>query len=258
MPRSCTLASARVRVELVAFTMSDAYRFKTTNAVLIKDDVGRAKKSCYDLPHESHAYGRAEPADMEGAREVTMHWAAHVPRPKPDADQQDFKMINKMASKAKVVNARQLKEFKAQTDIKVMPPAAAGPPPKVIPSDVIPSFAYGRKSRPSTPIASVIGSQYSLEYEEILSMAYDGYEQQKAASDGKTKIRLTRAAKSIINGARQNRANLLRAETEPPKAKFCMKKFTNIPSRLNIGAPTSSMSKCASAPQLGHAQSEEY
>ena len=46
-----------------------------------------------------------------------------------------------------------------------------GPYPKsrveVIPSDVIPSFAYGRKSRPSTPIASVIGSQYSLEYEDF-------------------------------------------------------------------------------------------
>ena len=32
---------------------------------------------------EAFAYGRAEPADLEGAREVTMHWAAHVPRPKP-------------------------------------------------------------------------------------------------------------------------------------------------------------------------------
>lgn len=228
--------------------MSDAYRQRCSNAVLVKDDVGRAKKSCYDLPHESHAYGRAEPADMEGAREVTMHWAAHVPRPKPDADQQDFKKINKLASKAKIVNAKQLKEFKSQTDVKVLPPAAAGPPPKVIPSDVIPSFAYGRKSRPSTPIAAVIGSQYSLEYEEILSMAYDGYEQQKAAQDGKQKIRLTRAAKNIIAGARQNRAELLRAETEPPKPKFCMKKFANVPGRLAYGP---GMSKCASAPALG-------
>jgi hypothetical protein len=226
--------------------MSDAYRQRAKNPVLVKDDVGRAKSTCYDLPHESHAYGRAEPADMEGAREVTMHWAAHVPRPKPDADQQDFKKINKMASKAKVVNARQLKEFTSQTDVRVLPPAASGPPPKVIPSDVIPSFAYGRKSRPSTPIASVIGSQYSLEYEEILNMAYEGYEQQKAAQDGKQKIRLTRAAKSIIAGARQNRADLLRAETEPAKGVFKMKKFANVPSRLQLP----SILKCASAPVL--------
>lgn len=227
--------------------MSDAYRAQAKNAVLVKDDVGRAKATCYDLPREAHAYGRAEPADMEGAREVTMHWAAHVPRPKPDGDCQDFKKINKMASKAKVTNAKQLKEFKSQTDVRVMPPAASGPPPKVIPSDVIPSFAYGRKSRPSTPIASVIGSQYSLEYEEILSMAYDGYEQQKAAMDGKTKVRLTKAAKMNIAGARRTRADLIRAETEPPKEKFTMKKFQNVPSRIHLPP----IGKCASAPNLG-------
>lgn len=226
--------------------MSDAHRLRSQNAVLVKDDVGRAKTTCYDLPHEAHAYGRAEPADMEGAREVTMHWAAHVPRPKPDADVQDFKKINKLASKANVVNAKQLKDFKSTVDVKVLPPGAAGPPPKVIPSDVIPSFAYGRKSRPSTPIAAVIGGQYCLEYEEILSMAYDGYEQQKASMDGKRKVRLTRAAKNIIAGARQSRAQLRLAETEPPKEQFRMKKFMNVPSRIQLPPLT----KCASAPSM--------
>lgn len=233
--------------------MSDAHRARSRNAVLVKDDVGRAKHTCYDLPYEGHAYGRAEPADLEGAREVTMHWAAHVPCPKPDADTQDYKKINKMAAKAKVINAKQLKDFKSGVDVKLLPPAACGPPPKVIPSDVIPSFAYGRKSRPSTPIASVIGSQYSLEYEEILHGMYEGYEMKKAAQDGKQKIRLTRAAKSIIAGARQNRADLLRAETEPAKPHFKMKKFSNVPSRLGLGT----MSKCASAPALASTQPVE-
>jgi hypothetical protein len=225
--------------------MSDKYREISTNPVLVKDDVGRAKKSCYDLPHESHAFGKAEPADMEGAREVTMHWAAHVPHPKQDADQQDFRKINKMASKAKVINAKQLRDFKSGVDVKVLPPSAAGPPPKVIPSDVIPSFAYGRKSRPSTPIASVIGNQYCCEYEEIAAMAYDAYEQQKVAADGKTKVRLTRAAKSMIYGARKMRAEA--NSTEPPKPKFCMKKFMNIQSRLKMPG---GMSKSESAPAL--------
>merc|ERR1712232_1409939 len=104
--------------------------------------------------------------------------AAHVPRPKPDADVQDFKKINKLASKAKITNAKDLKEFKSQTDVKLLPPGASGPPPKVIPSDVIPSFAYGRKSRPSTPIASVVGGHYAAEHEEAIELAYQAREAQ--------------------------------------------------------------------------------
>jgi len=211
--------------------MSDAYRQRCKNAVLVKDDVGRAKTTVYDLPHESHAYGRAEPADMEGAREVTMHWAAHVPRPKPDADQQDFKKINKMAAKAKIVNARQLKEFKSQTDVKVLPPAAAGPPPKVIPSDVIPSFSYGQKSRPSTPISHVVGNQYATEHEEALDVQYRLLEERQKMQN-KTIIKLTKASKANISEARLRRRDI--EEPPEPKEPFKLTKFKKVPSRLQL------------------------
>merc|ERR1719163_489685 len=155
---------------------------RSKNTILVKDDVGKAKPTCFDLPHASFAFGRAEPADLEGAREVTMHWAAHVPRPKPGENIQDFRKLNKMAAQANVPNAVELARFKSTRDVKL------------IPSDVIPSFAYGRKSRPSTPINAVVGYQYSAEYEEALA---NGYEQYQAVSDAaNAKHRVTRASKS--------------------------------------------------------------
>merc|ERR1712046_166760 len=101
---------------------------------------------------------------MGGAREVTMHWAAHVPRPKPSGDSQDFRKINKMAAKDHVTNSRQLTQFRRENDVKLIPQGPTGALPKVIPSDVIPSFAYGRKCRPSTPITYVVGNQYATEH----------------------------------------------------------------------------------------------
>lgn len=207
--------------------MSDKHRGRSVNTILVRDDVGKAKPTCYDLPHESFAYGRAEPADMEGAREVTMHWAAHVPMPKPGNNVQDFRKINKMAAKANIPNAVELAKFKRGVNVQKIDAPPMGAQPKVIPSDVIPSFAYGRKSRPSTPIAAVVGYQYSAEYEEALANSYDTYA--AAQPPGKTKVRLTRASKSLIEASRQKVS-----QPEEPREPFKLSKFKKVSSRLQL------------------------
>lgn len=205
---------------------------QTKNVVLLKDDVGRAKKTTYDLPDEGHAYGRAEPADLEGAREITMHWAAHVPRPKPGPDTQDFRKINKLATKINISNAKQLAEFRRENDVKLIQAGPSGPLPKVIPSDVIPSFAYGRKSRPSTPIASVVGYQYCAEYEEALDQNYQKYDAMHAQAGGKHRVRLTKAASSRIGDARKIKSAASLAASAEPKQEWKMKKFGKVGARL--------------------------
>eukprot|EP00929_Paragymnodinium_shiwhaense_P034633 TRINITY_DN18815_c0_g2_i2.p1 TRINITY_DN18815_c0_g2~~TRINITY_DN18815_c0_g2_i2.p1 ORF type:complete len:243 (-),score=49.44 TRINITY_DN18815_c0_g2_i2:172-900(-) len=212
--------------------MSEAYRQNTKNVVLMKDDIGRAKKTTYDLPDEGHAYGRAEPADLEGAREITMHWAAHVPRPKPGPDCQDFKKINKLATKINISNAKQLAQFRKENDVKLIQAGPSGPLPKVIPSDVIPSFAYGRKSRPSTPIASVVGYQYCAEYEEALDMNYHKYDAMRAQAGGKHRVRLTKAAGQRISDARHSKSAAALSSSQDQKPAWKMKKFDKVGSRL--------------------------
>jgi hypothetical protein len=227
--------------------MSTAYRLRSKNTILVSDDVGKAKPTCFDLPHEAHAYGRAEPADLEGAREVTMHWAAHVPRPKPGENVQDFRKLNRMAAKANVPNAVELAKFKKVRDVRLMPPQALGAQPKVIPSDVIPSFAYGRKSRPSTPINAVVGYQYEAEYAEALHNTYDNYE--AAAGSGKHLVRLTKASRALIQTSKTKRDSF---EPQPPKEQFKLSKFKKVPSRLQLAPLTNSgsMERAQSMPML--------
>jgi len=227
--------------------MSDNYRSRSVNVILVKDDVGKAKPTCFDLPHGAHAYGRAEPADLEGAREVTMHWAAHVPRPKPGENTQDFRKLNRMAAKANVPNAIELAKFKSQHDVKLIPPAAVGAQPKVIPSDVIPSFAYGRKSRPSTPVNAVVGYQYAAEYEEALSSGYYNYQIAHDTAHGKHKVRLTKAARGLISQSR-----LMRASYDAPAAPepFKLSKFKKVQSRLQLPPIGGSMERSQSMPCL--------
>lgn len=42
---------------------------KTTNPLLVKDDIGRAKPSTFKLPKGDHAYGKPEIKNAEGASE---------------------------------------------------------------------------------------------------------------------------------------------------------------------------------------------
>lgn len=223
--------------------MSDGYRVNSRNCMLVKDDVGKAKPSVYNLPPEGHAFGRSDPADLEGAREVTMHWASHVPRSQSGPECQDFKKINKSAAKSGVANARQLVEFRKSNDIKLIPQGPAGCLPKVIPSDVIPSFAYGRKSRPSTPIASVVGGHYASEYEEALDSQYRKYADEADMPNGKRRIKLTKATTDRIMQARSRRSLGEAMEIKEP---FKLTKFKKVPSRLQLPA----LRKTCSMPNL--------
>merc|ERR1711865_1215429 len=122
------------------------------------------------------------------------------------------------AARANVANAVDLADFKREKDVRLVPAAPVGAQPKVIPSDVIPSFAYGRKSRPSTPINAVVGYQYAAQYEEF-----------SAAANGKQKVRLTKASRALISTSK-----LKVRPTEDVKEPFKLSKFKNVGSRLGL------------------------
>jgi len=213
--------------------------------MLVKDDVGKGKPTVYDLPPEGHAFGRCDPPDQEGAREVTMHWAAHVPRRKPGPECQDFRKLNRLAAQSGVTNASQLADWRTTNDVKLVAKGPAGSTPKVIPSDVIPSFAYGKKSRPSTPIASVMGNHYGLEQEELLNFQY---KKLADSPSGKRVVKMTAASARQIEHARS--ARQLVDNPPPPKEHFKMAKFKNVPGKMTAEQLRRSPMRSASLPNL--------
>merc|ERR1711865_233122 len=131
-------------------------------------------------------------------------------------------------------NAVDLADFKREKDVRLVPAAPVGAQPKVIPSDVIPSFAYGRKSRPSTPINAVVGYQYAAEYEEAIANDYGRYQ----------------ASRSLIATSMTKRDSFDLSRT-PPEL-FKLSKFKKVPCRFQL-APLSnsgSMERSQSMPLL--------
>jgi len=206
--------------------MSAAYCQRTRNPLLVKDDVGSAKPSCYRLPPEDFAYGRPDMPDFEGAREVTMQWVAHHAEERKDSGVQDFKKLNKAALKNKVIDSRKLTQFRRENSAPLLITNPTGPPPKVFPSEVVPSFTYGKKTRPSTPIAQVVSNQFAAEYQASLEEIYDYYEKEKKEKKAPV-IRTTKAAEGHAR-------KFLEMEKPEPKEKFILSRFKNISGKLQI------------------------
>lgn len=210
--------------------MSASYCQRTRNPLLVKDDVGKAKPSCYRLPPEDFAYGRPDMPDFEGAREVTMQWVAHHAEERKEADVQDFKKLNKAAVSARVVDPKKLTQFRKEHNTPMQLGGSTAPPPKVYPSEVVPSFTYGKKTRPSTPIAQVISNQFAAEYEASLAEIYDFYEKEKKDAGKMSKIRTTRAAEG--HARKLQEMELAASMPEGKKEEWKLSKFKNVKCKL--------------------------
>eukprot|EP00397_Hematodinium_sp_SG-2012_P051912 GEMP01061100.1.p1 GENE.GEMP01061100.1~~GEMP01061100.1.p1 ORF type:complete len:251 (+),score=68.87 GEMP01061100.1:101-853(+) len=195
------------------------------NPLLVKDDIGKAKPTCYDLPDEDFAFGRPENTDLEGAKEVTMNWVDHKPNQKMESYVTNFVSVNKFAARQNV----SLKAARQKMDQrKSSPPKGPRPIPQIYPHDVIPSFSYGKKTRPSTPIASVISNQFCAEYEAAAKVNYEQHRAEKRAAKKEREVHQTKCSVGHAAGAAKRRQELLTKEQGDQKEPFKMTKFKKV------------------------------
>eukprot|EP00418_Pyrodinium_bahamense_P071449 CAMPEP_0179080078 /NCGR_PEP_ID=MMETSP0796-20121207/35968_1 /TAXON_ID=73915 /ORGANISM="Pyrodinium bahamense, Strain pbaha01" /LENGTH=295 /DNA_ID=CAMNT_0020777425 /DNA_START=74 /DNA_END=961 /DNA_ORIENTATION=+ len=208
---------------------------RTRNPLLQRDDVGRARPTCYDLPDDHFAYGRPGNMDMEGAREVSMRWVSHTPSREPQGEAPDYVHYNKRAAGQKVMNAKDQKHFRREHEL-LGDPLLPGASPRgyhtararyhsmntrdPLPSDVVPGFTYGRKVRPSTPIQAVISNHFGTSAEADLGRFYaDFHEAQEQSAAYIRKIPLTAASRGHALAAKKA------AMAQQDKELFKMSKF---------------------------------
>jgi len=189
------------------------------NPLLLKDEVGRCKPSCYDLPDVSIPFGRPGNQDVESAGDVCMQWVTHLPsRSKEDAPL-DFIKLHKKAAGAKVVTSRDLIQFRKEHEGDVLRHASgsqtaratssqagktSGPAKALVPSDVIPNFTYGRKVRPSTPIDEVISNRFGEKAEHQVLQFNESFQEARAAKQAEVrKIPLTTASRGHASGPKK-------------------------------------------------------
>ncbi|EER15608.1 conserved hypothetical protein, partial [Perkinsus marinus ATCC 50983] len=147
-------------------TAADHYFTRNRNPLLMRDEVGHAKPTYYDLPSGGFVYGKSQGADPEGAKEVTTKWKSHTPKPVAQVNVLDFRYLNKSAlDDGKCRTATEQKVYRQQHPKFIVHKSAQqrlqeeeARREHPLPAD----FVYGKKTRPSTPISYVISNQFGL------------------------------------------------------------------------------------------------
>jgi len=138
------------------------------NVLLIKDNVGSAKPSTYNLPNIHFTYGKAPTKDPENAKEVCMTWKYHNPSNQKFPDR-DFKSLNKMSLTAGFHRSEHQSSFRRNNDARLKLVQGKTEIPLFIPEI---DHRYGKTNRPSTPVKLVLGNCFGLEAQRIIENEY--------------------------------------------------------------------------------------
>lgn len=164
-----------------------------------------------------------------------MFWQSHKPSREKECTAPDFVWFNKRAATARVTTARDLAFFRKEAD-SFTPrygDSLKSTPRKVIPSDVVSGFAYGKKVRPSTPIDEVISHRFAEYAEDELRKYYtDLRDEQENGSSQVRKIHLTNAAQGHATNAKKAHHQ---EETREDRGNFKIKKYQNVYSKVDNG-----------------------
>lgn len=203
-------------------------QLRPSNPLLVRDQVGRAKATCYDLPPINVPFGTQLVKDAEGAREVTMQWISHSPRHQPIDRTPNFRQFNKQAVKHRICTSKEREQYiRSQGEVAVVPEFSPRSPQRVLQKVVPVEATFGRKGRPSTPIEQVLAHKWGAQGEEELQDFYTAALIFKSNPPSPRKIHLTQASKGHASRAKASNAPL--EEKEP----FKLTKFKNVPCRLN-------------------------
>lgn len=208
------------------------------NPLLVPDDVGKARKTCYDLPEFGFSYGIPSNPDAEGCREVTMNWVTTKATVDTGPVGPNFININKKA----IAQGKSVADLRAVDDKKRAAARAAGKAKPAASSAADrgkrgcvlddPSFTYGVPARPSTPILSVISGQYAAEGEFARNLEWAEFEREKKEESRFREATGTKASEGHAKGTKAMLEKLAIKEDTCTKNSFKLTKFKKIPSRV--------------------------
>eukprot|EP00927_Polykrikos_kofoidii_P028799 TRINITY_DN25033_c0_g1_i1.p1 TRINITY_DN25033_c0_g1~~TRINITY_DN25033_c0_g1_i1.p1 ORF type:complete len:632 (+),score=71.25 TRINITY_DN25033_c0_g1_i1:29-1897(+) len=228
-----------------------AHRNQSQNSVLVKDDIGRARATCRDLPPVEHAYGFTEPTNGEGVHDA-MTWNPHTPSRAPRMGI-DYEKLNKTAVKHRASTPQLLSKFRASHpgDFRQPSPGSRTSPKRgLVPSDVVPGWTYGRQNQASESIKEVLANDYGNDMECEREERYRRYEEERAGRDRPLKIKMTKGAVSYRRP--------VTPEPIDSKDLWKMSKFKKVDTKLDDDCRATSMHGSASTPSYRRVRPEEY
>lgn len=193
----------------------------TYNRLLLKDPLGKGRRSGFDLPPSSHTYGKIIAKDAEGAGEVILGWKMSKPSA-TKAERRDIVKMNKMATMSGCTNPSAVRTFHRDHEVLLKKKLAKKVDGVHKLSTRIRSSTFGQPSVPNDCSINVLLNQDKLD-------STGDYPVIERKAKTIPAIRSTKAARGQdvrLVGVSSKKRNL------GDKRPFKLKKFERIPHRV--------------------------
>ncbi|KAI8923514.1 hypothetical protein BC831DRAFT_552102 [Entophlyctis helioformis] len=210
----------------------------THNPLLVKHAVGKTRPTVYDLPGKDHVYGkRVERNPLENAATVVQHWNVRATS-KHAVPALDYITMNRNSAKHGIISPTQIRNYREThpVRVKIGDHALFGSKPTgmegglqrtrgPLPSDTNTNFAYGKPTRPSTPVARLMTDKFQREW--IDQHEHRAHEKTRHEDD-KTAKKLPSRIAPLQHSPPKPKSAL----DKDPKTLFKMSKFLKVPPKV--------------------------
>ncbi|KAI8902507.1 hypothetical protein BC833DRAFT_561560 [Globomyces pollinis-pini] len=159
------------------------------NPLLVKSVVGKIRPTVYDLPSEGHVFGKPIIRNpVENAETVLQNWNV-IPSSKQTVPPLDYITMNCNTANQKIITPKEIRKYRKEYPVRLKEGLGENSLYKThkpdannieviggftrsrapLPSDTNPMFAYGKPTRPSTPVARLMTDQYQREWASHVS-----------------------------------------------------------------------------------------
>lgn len=184
------------------------------NPLLVPTETGKSRAPTCKLPPDDHVYGKVVGRDEEGAKEVIMTWKEHT-KNAASMPGRDFKALNKNSVRAGNVTSKDMTEYRKVHDFRLKSGEEKANQLKSGMTEIDPLFAFGKKTRPGTPMEVVLTNTFQNEFVEKMEIVKQQYARQENRS-----IAVLHTKASLGHAKHPEAAS----ETKEP---FKLKKFQN-------------------------------
>ncbi|TPX35591.1 hypothetical protein SmJEL517_g02104 [Synchytrium microbalum] len=205
------------------------------NPLLVPHEVGKTKRSVYNLPNSDFTYGKTYERDPNDTAACSLQWHGKAVKHRNALDAPlDYVVMNRNAARKGLLTPGQVKAYRAENPVRVKltePQDAAALRHPKLPSDKNPSHTYGQLVRPSTPVARLMTDKYQREW--IATMKAKEEEEMRVE---KEKLR-KKNSHSIIpkktpQKPQQKVAKLGILPNDHPMTLYKMPRFRDVPAKI--------------------------
>ncbi|KAJ3105079.1 hypothetical protein HDU97_008483 [Phlyctochytrium planicorne] len=226
----------------------------SNNPLLVRDTVGKPRPTVYDLPASDHVYGKkVERNPEETAAQVLQHWNVKA-KSKHAIPALDYITMNRNTAKQGINSPKEIREYRkshpvrmkvgdnevyaklntatnGETSAELRKQRLIGP----LPSDHNRDFAYGKPTRPSTPVSRLMTDTYQRDWIE---------EQEKRAKerDLVERERAKRKQTKTVTPAKVSLPKKALMIDKDPKSLFKLSKFQKVEPKISSSRTTATKS----------------